>query len=82
MKGELRQVIETVTEAMESAELTPNNIQELQMTGGSSCTPILSDMLEEIGFAQAKIKRLEPMHAVAKGAAIVGAQLDEQVNVS
>jgi hypothetical protein len=38
-------------------------------------------MLEETGFARDKIKRLEPMHAVAKGGAIVGAQLDEQFKV-
>lgn len=67
MEDKLNEVIETVTETLDSAGLSHDQIQEVLMTGGSSCTPILSVMLEEIGFAQDKIKRLEPMHHCQRG---------------
>ena len=78
VKAQLNEVIKTVSEALDNAGLSPAQIQELQMVGGSSCTPILLDMLEEIGFTRDKIKcqELKPelMNVIAKGAAIAGAQ--------
>ena len=72
MKAELNEVIGKVIETLEYAGLSLAQIQELNLVGGSSCTPILKDMLEEIGFTREKIKCQEPMYAMAKGAAIAG----------
>ena len=71
VKDELNAVMETVVQVLNYAGLHPSDIDELQMVGGSSFIPILPKMFKEMGFTRDKIHCVEPMYAVAKGAALL-----------
>ena len=61
--------IKMTNDAIRAAGLTPNTLDRIIMVGGPSITPLIRTMLEN-EFPNVEITRYDPIHAVARGAAI------------
>ncbi len=73
---ELREVQDGVCEVIEAAGLTPNDIDVVLRTGGSSAVPAFVNMLASI-FDEDKLTELEPLVSVVGGMAVI-AQRNER----
>ena len=62
-------------EALEAAQMTASDIDEVILVGGSSKMPMVSKVVKDILGCQPKI--VDPDMAVAKGAALTAAQADK-----
>lgn len=61
--------IKMTNDAIRAAGLTPNTLDRIVLVGGPSITPLIRTMLEN-EFPNVEITRYDPIHAVARGAAI------------
>lgn len=57
------------SDAIKAAGLTPNKLDRIIMVGGPSITPLIRTMLET-EYPNVEITRYDPIHAVARGAAL------------
>lgn len=62
-------------EALEAAQMSPSDIDEVILVGGSSKMPMVSNVVKDILGCQPKL--VDPDMAVAKGAALTAAQADK-----
>lgn len=65
-----------VDEALDAAKLTPSDIDEVLLVGGSSYMPMVSTLVNGL-FPNSEVKLVDPNRAVAKGAAMTAAQNDK-----
>ena len=61
--------IKMTSDAIKAAGLTPNTLNRIVMVGGPSITPLIRTMLKN-AFPNVEITRYDPIHAVARGAAV------------
>src|ERR1043165_1441131 len=73
----LRRTMESVQRALDDARLTPSSIHRIVLVGGSTRTPLVSQLLEE-KMGQSAHQEVNPDLCVAMGAAIQGALIAGQ----
>lgn len=66
--------IKMTNDAIKAAGLTPRTLNRIVLVGGPSITPLIRTMLET-EFPNVEITRYDPIHAVARGAAIYARSL-------
>jgi hypothetical chaperone protein len=75
---EIREVEEGVCQVMNDAQLSPDDIDVVLRTGGSSAVPAFVNMLEGI-FGAEKLTELEPLVSVVGGMAVIAHENDRPI---
>jgi hypothetical protein len=75
---ELAAVEEGVHQVVEEAGLTPDDIDVVLRTGGSSAVPVFVNMLSGI-FSEDKLMQLEPLVSVVGGMAVIAQQNERPI---
>ena len=78
--GIVRRTIEPCKKALEDAKVTPNDIDEILLVGGSTRIPAIQEAVKNF-FGKEPSKAVNPDEAVAMGAAIQGAILNNEEGV-
>ena len=76
IRPDIRRTLESVAQLLQDAQRKTVSVQEIVLTGGASCVPLIREMLQQtFGNTGIQIRSFRPTHAVVNGAARYAQQL-------